>query len=76
MARGGGRVVLDPQVSLRCYRPFAADGPGRRDTADLRAVGHLWESWPYGPQSVDPTMGPNLSHLSDYRVLAGTSTPA
>lgn len=76
VARGGGRVVLDPQVSLRCYRPFAADGPGRRDTADLRAVGHLWESWPYGPQSVDPTMGPNLSHLSDYRVLAGTSTPA
>lgn len=76
VARGGSKVVLDPQVSLRCHRPFSADGPGRRDTADLRAVGHLWESWPFGPASVDPTMGPNLSHLSVYRVLAGTSTPA
>ena len=65
----GYRVVLDPQVTAVSHLPFLDDDAGRRTTSDLQAMGRLWESWPYGASSVDPLVGPNVSHLSAYRIL-------
>ena len=65
----GYRVVLDPQISAISHLPFLDDDAGRRTTSDLQAMGRLWESWPYGASSVDPLVGPNVSHLSAYRIL-------
>ena len=69
IAHQGYRVVLDPQVSAISHLPFLDDDAGRRTAADLQAMGRLWENWPYGASSVDPTVGPNVSHLSAYRIL-------
>ena len=69
IASQGYHVVLDPQVSAISHLPFLDDDAGRRTTVDLQAMGRLWESWPHGASSVDPTVGPNVSHLSAYRIL-------
>lgn len=69
LQRSGYRVVLDPQVSLTTHRPLTDDDRMRRDSEDLRAMGCLWESWPFGSTPIDPSIGPNVSHLSAYRIL-------
>ena len=66
----GYRVVVDPQVLLTCYRALSGD-VNDRSTKRLQAVGRLWQSWPYGASSVDPTVGPNVDHRSPYRTLRG-----
>ena len=69
LAGRGYRVVLDPQVVLTCHQPLADDEVGEATVEDLRAVGRLWESWPYGTSVVDPTMEPNIDPHSPYHAL-------
>lgn len=69
MVRAGYRVVLDPQVTVVTHRPLTEDDRAWRDADDLCAMGCLWQSWPFGPSPIDPSTGPNVSHLSPYRIL-------
>lgn len=65
----GLRVVLDPQVTLLHHRPLVADEPTELTVEDLRSTGRLWESWPFGAATYDPTLNPNLDDRSAYRAL-------
>lgn len=68
--RGAGqRVVVDPQVTLTLHRSFALDDLDETRVNWLRAVGRLWDSWPFGPSAIDPTLGPNVEPQSPYRTL-------
>lgn len=68
--RGAGqRVVIDPQVTLTLHRSFALDDLDETRVSWLRAVGRLWDSWPFGPSAIDPTLNPNLEQQSPYRTL-------
>lgn len=69
LAQSGYRVVLDPQVTLACHRPLVCDDASELTSGDLRAIGGLWNSWPYGPTAVDPTVGPNVDPHTAYRAL-------
>lgn len=63
------RVVIDPQVMLTLHRPLSGDGYDVTRTNWLRGVGRLWASWPFGPSTIDPTLGPNVTTNSPYRTL-------
>ncbi len=65
----GLRVVIDPKVELLHHRSLVAEDCGSGTTSDIRAIGRLWESWPFGQSPCDPTMGPNLDQQSAYRAL-------
>lgn len=65
----GLRVVIDPKVELLHHRSLVAEDCGSGTTSDIRAIGRLWESWPFGQSPCDPTMGPNLDQQSGYRAL-------
>lgn len=73
LVRAGYRVVLDPQVTVVTHRPLTEDERPWRDAEDLCAMGCLWQSWPFGSSPTDPSIGPNVSHLSAYRILRSQS---
>lgn len=69
LRKRGQRVVLDPKVSVVHHRPLVADERPRVTAGEMRAIGRLWEDWPYGSGATDPTVGPNVDPRSPYRTL-------
>lgn len=66
---GGWRVVVDPQVTLTHHRALSEIDPRERSASAVKAVGRLWEDWPYGERVYDPTLNPNLDEHSPYHAL-------
>ncbi len=69
LIRRGYRVLIDPQVVLAYHRALLDDAIDEMSVEGLRAVGHLWDVWPYGNDVVDPTIGPNIDPHSAYHNL-------
>ncbi len=65
----GYRVVVDPQVTLTHHRALTGLDPREHSVQGVKAVGRLWEDWPYGERVYDSTLNPNLDERSPYHVL-------